>query len=177
MRHLARISLLAAAVTIALPAAAGAAPIVVGEFRWDVTQIDDALFSSVYSLTGLWDGADPAPTLTGTLDLSDGTSIDWFAVDGLGGFDQVGVFLDSFPTLTATTTVFFDFGGETRSLFVSLSDPGGALLTFDPDQTGSDPGPAPVPEPGTLGLVGLGLATIIRKRLSRRSLRGLSPIA
>ena len=182
MRHLARVSLLAA-VCLALPAAASAAPIIVGEFRWDVVLLDAGaepdvppLFSSTYSITGLWDGADPAPTLTGVLSLGDGSSIDWFPIDGLGGFDQVGFFLDSLPTLAATTTIFFDFGGETRTLFASLTDPGGALLQFDPDQTGTGTPPAPVPEPGTLGLLGLGLAAAIRKRLARPA-KGPSAVA
>jgi hypothetical protein len=177
MRALSRLGLVVA--MLAAPHLAEAAPIIVAEFRWDAELFDpgvacdpadaacvavDPTHFSVYSLTGLWDGAPPEPTLTGTLTLGTGATFDWLSIPSAAGFDQLA-FTDLLPA-TAFTTILFDFGGETRSLSALLGAPGSATLSFDPDAAA-----APIPEPGTLTLFGAGLASLIRSAVRRRNRR------
>jgi hypothetical protein len=179
-----RLAVAAALLLAVTPRAASAIPIVVAEFRWDATLLDPgvecdagdpsceataATYLSTYSLTGLWDGPEPAPTLGGTVALGGSTGFDWLPITfDAGYFDQLGL-IESLPTF-ALTTVFFDFGGEVRSLTALLDAPGFATLSFDSDDVPS----AGVPEPGTMSLLGLGLATFVlqtaRRTRRRRSL-------
>jgi hypothetical protein len=169
------------ALLIAIPRLAGAATITVAEFRWDAELVDPgllcdagdpdcqaraAVFLSTYTLTGLWDDASPGPTLTGAVALGDGNGFDWLAISpDTGYFDQLA-FETPLPD-SASTTILFDFDGVSRSLSALLTTPGFALLQFDVADTTE-----PVPEPGTLTLVGLGLAGAIRLR--RRAAAGRS---
>jgi PEP-CTERM motif len=157
---------------------AGAGPINVAEFRWELNVIPgsecdpfdsgcvptDPIDQSLFSLTGLWDdAATAAPTLGGAVTFADGGVIPWLDITvSLGYFDQFA--LDGVP-FSAATTIFFDFLGETRSLSATLGAPGFAVLSFDYDPTTA---PDPVPEPGTLGLMAIGLAAVART-LARRN--------
>lgn len=154
--------------------AASASPITVGEFRWDVTMdttpgcsIDDpACAFSTFSFTYLWDGPEPAPTLTDNqLTLPDAT-FNFFDLDPIFGFDQIAE--PGVPDFATLNTSFL-FEGQLMSLGATLLRPTGgsaaAVLAFSPDSV-----PAPVPEPGTLSLVALG-AGMLAHRLRRGARR------
>lgn len=178
MRTLVRLGVVAA--LLLAPAIADAAPILVAEFRWDAELVDPGLdcdpadpgcvaiaptYLSTYSLTGLWDDVSAPPTLTGAVGLGNGTAFDWLPISfDSGYFDQFAI-ADLLPA-TAATTIFFDFGGDTRSLSALLGAPGSATLSFDPGTAA-----APVPEPGTLVLFGAGLAALARSAARRRNRR------
>ena len=177
MGTLVRLGVVTTLLLAATPRAAAAIPILVAEFRWDATPLDPGVecdpgdagceavpptYLSTYSLTGLWDGPDPAPGLSGTVGLGGSTGFDWLpiAVD-TGYFDQLAL-IESLPTF-ALTTISFEFGGVTRSLSALLEAPGFATLSFDTDDT-----PATgVPEPGTMTLFGLGLGALVLTTLRR----------
>jgi PEP-CTERM motif len=170
---------------IALHAAPAAAiPINVAEFRWDADVIPgtvcdigdtgctptDPITQSLFSLTGLWDyDAVAAPTLGGVVTLDGAVEIPWLDISANAGFDQFAI--GGLP-LSAATTIFFDFLGETRSLSAILTEPGFALLSFDYEPPVTPP--SPVPEPGTIGLLGIGLA-VVSRTLSRRHRTTPSP--
>jgi hypothetical protein len=155
-----------------------AIPITVAEFRWEATLIPgtectdptdlecvptDPISQSLFSLTGLWDDASTAaPTLGGIVTFAGGSAIPWLDITlDAGYFDQFLV--DGLP-LSAATTILFDFLGQTISLDASLVAPGFAVLSFDSEATTP---PTSVPEPTTLGLLGIGLLAFARSRLRR----------
>ena len=172
------------ALLTAIPRLAGAATITVAEFRWDAELVDPGLicdaddpecqpiapvFLSTYTLTGLWDDASQGPILTGTVALADGNGFDWLAISPDTGYLDQLAFETQLPD-SASTTIVFDFDGVSRSLSALLTAPGFAVLQFD---TPEPPPPVdPVPEPGTLTLVGLGMAGVARLR--RRAAAGRS---
>ncbi len=184
MRVVTRLGLLVALFGSLAPRSAEAIPIIVAEFRWEAFLTDpgsacdpgdtgcvpvDPTHFSTYSLTGLWDGLEPAPTLTGGVTLGGGSPFDWLPVSpDAGYFDQLG--MDGILPTFASTTIFFDFRGETMSLSALLDGPGFATLGFDAPEV------AAVPEPGTLALLALGLAGIAGRRARRtRAPRPLRP--
>jgi hypothetical protein len=140
---------------------AHASSITVGEFRWDSLTPDDPDGLSLFTLTNVWNGPAPAVTLVDNeLSLPDG-NIPFFDVgpDLPFNFDQFAV--AGTPAFASISTSFF-FAGELRTLAATLTAPDTfAVLQFDPPA-------APVPEPGTLTLLGLGLACAAR-RLKRVS--------
>ena len=142
-------------------ARAGADTINVAEFRWSCVDALECIGSdptdqSIFSLTGLWDyAAIPAPLLTGATTFDGTLDVPWFEIASDGGFDQYVV--GGLP-LSAATTIFFEFLGETRALSAVLGTPGFAVLSFD-YQTPTTP-PNPVPEPGGLALLGTGLGVL-----------------
>jgi hypothetical protein len=153
---------------------ASAAPITVAELLWEVTldpapgcSLDDPTCAfSTFSLTYLWDGAEPAPTLTqNDLLLADGSQMPFFDLDSGFGFDQFA--LPGVPVFATLSTSFL-FEGELVTLSATLAQPASqfasAVLTYSPAA-------APVPEPGTLALVTLALAALIGRRAFLASLR------
>ena len=182
MRALVRLAIVTTLLLAAAPRSASAIPVLVAEFRWDATLLDPgvecspddpaceavaATYLSTYSLTGLWDGPDAAPVLTGNVGLGGAAGFDWLPISfDTGYFDQLAL-VEALPTF-ALTNILFEFGGQTRTLSALLDAPGFATLSFDTDDTPT----AGVPEPGTVSLIGLGLgclALAIRRRPRTRA--------
>ncbi len=172
-----RVTLLTCLATVICAAPARADAINVAEFRWGTELIpgttcdpldlecvpSDPSDQSLFSLTGLWDYDAISPPSLGGLVTLDGLVIPWLDISAGAGFDQFA--LGGLPS-SATTTIFFDFLGETRSLTALLTAPGFAVLSFDYEPSVTPPDP--VPEPGTLGLMAVGLAALARS-LARRN--------
>jgi hypothetical protein len=175
-----RLALVTCLAIVLYAARAEAIPITVAEFRWDSTLVpgnectdpndlecvpSDPLAQSVFSLTGLWDDASTAaPTLSGVVSFAGGSAIPWLDISlDAGYFDQ---FLITGLPLSAATTIFFDFLGQTMSLDATLTAPGFAVLSFDSETP--PPPPTSVPEPASLGVLGIGLLVFARS-LARRT--------
>ena len=169
MRAIYRAALLTLLFTTVGAGAAHAVPINVAEFRWDLLLEpgiacppdepscvpEDPLARSIFTLTNIWDGPAPGATLfDNQLVLSTG-SLAFFDLepDFPLNFDQlseIGV-----PTF-ASTGVSFLFGAEVVSLGATLTQPDTfAVLQFNPTS---------VAEPGTLGLLALGVTMLARRR-------------
>ena len=164
MARLIRLGLLTAFALAINASAAQAATFTVAEFRWDVLtdpgiacppddtacEPEDPFTQSIFSLTNLWDGPgdvtlfDNTVTLpTETLPLNDLSLFD---------FDQQAVI--GVPG-SAAVNVSFMFEGQLVALSpAALVTPGFAVLTFDPTA---------VPEPGTFGLLAIGVAFLVRR--------------
>lgn len=174
MRTIHRLALMTFVVMGIGVSAAQAAPINVAEFRWD-TILDggagcdaadpscvpvDPVVLSIFSLTNIWDGRDPAATLFEnrlSLPTGDLTFFDLQPVFPFH-FDQLAV--EGIPEFAAASVSFL-FGGQAISLSATLTQPDTfAVLQFDP--------PASVPEPGTVVLVGTGLTFALARRIRRR---------
>jgi len=170
--RVAMLTLLAAAVTTSV---AHAAPITVAEFRWDLLTEpgiecpvddeacvpEDGFTQSVFSLTNLWDGANPDVTLFNNTLTLPGTTFSFLDLTPLFPFqfDQLAVI--GAPAF-ASASVSFLFGTDVVTLEATLTAPDTfAVLQFDP---------APVPEPGTFGLLACGLAMLAGR--ARRALAG-----
>jgi hypothetical protein len=177
MRVASRVAVLTVVAVIVSARGAMASIINVAEFNWTATLIDpspncdpadpqcvpDPLFQSVFQLTNLWDGPDLGPTLTGsTLTLSDNVAPLLFNVwfDLAPPNDPSGINVDQLSTvdvlpLFAEATIAFAFAGQNYTLNALLSAPDTSqVLRVDIPDTP----PAPVPEPGTLGLLAVGVA-------------------
>jgi len=178
MRVASRIAGLTVLAVILSTRGALASVITIAEFNWTSTLIDpspncdpadpgctpDPLFQSVFVLTNLWDGPEPGPTLQGSrLTLPTG---DLFWLDLTPPSDPTGTnvdqlsILDSLP-LFAEATISFVFAGQDYTLTALLNGPESSkVLSLEIPDT-----PAPVPEPGTFGLVALGaIAALSRAR-------------
>ena len=148
---------------------AHAGPITVAEFRWDaiveppipcppedpICVPEDAFVESVFSLTNLWDGPDPAVTLVASeLSLAGGDTLTFFDLP-LFGFDQIAV---SGAPVFASIATSFQFDGQLTTLVATLNAADTfAVLRFTPPDAG-------VPEPGTLALAASGLILLVRRR-------------
>jgi hypothetical protein len=153
---------------------AEAAPINVAEFRWETLSdpgvecppadqlcipVDPSVIS-IFSLTNIWEGPAPGPTLfdnrltlpTGDLDFLD------LGPDFPFNFDQraeLGI------PARATVAISFSFEATVVSLQATLTQPDSfAVLQFEPAR--------PVPEPATLALVGTGITFVLARRVQRR---------
>jgi hypothetical protein len=166
MRAISRVGVLVVLATIITSGSVQAAAIDVAEFRWDLLTTpgvdcppedlvcipEDPLTQSIFTLTNIWAGVDPAVTLfdnrlvlsTATLDFPD------LEVSLLLNAAQIGVL--GIPD-RAASSVSFIFAGQVVSLGTTLTAPDTfAVLQFDPTA---------VPEPGTLGLVALGVTLLL----------------
>jgi hypothetical protein len=156
---------------------AWAAPINVAEFRWDTITdpgIDcpdpivdpscvpaDPFTQSIFSLTNIWDGPAPGPTLFDNRLSLPSSDLAFFDLDPLFpfNFDQLAEI--GIPAFAAVS-VSFVFGTDTITLGAFLTQPDTfAVLRFTP-------APAPIPEPGTLWLLGLGAALVARRARQRK---------
>jgi hypothetical protein len=176
MRTIHRLALVALTVVLTCLATnvAEAAPINVAEFRWETLSDpglecppadalcipSDPSVLSVFSLTNIWDGPLPDPTLFDnrlTLPSGDQHFFD-LGAEFPFDFDQLAEL--GTPTF-ATVSVSFSFEDTPISLHATLTQPDTfAVLQFDPVRA--------VPEPGTLALVGIGVTLVLARRVRRR---------
>jgi hypothetical protein len=177
MRVLQRLAFLTVLATTCSATVAEAIPINVAEFQW-ATILDpglpcpdavedpacvpsDPLTLSIFTLTNIWDGPAPGPTLfDNRLSLPSGD---------LAFLDLDPAFPLNFNQLSeiglpefAAASVSFAFGADIITLGATLTQPDTfAVLQFDPVA-------APVPEPGTLALLMTGgAAALVRRRRPR----------
>ena len=125
-----RLTLLTCSLLTLGVARAGADTINVAEFRWSCADqldveclVSDPTDQSIFSLTGLWDYRRAPRTVTDGcyhVRRHDRRSVA-ARLPSDGGFDQ---YLVSGLPLSAATTIFFDFLGETRALSAVLRAPG-----------------------------------------------------
>jgi hypothetical protein len=171
---------LVALVACAVPAKA--APVTIGTFNW----VADPFFGDYFSITNDLDPSDPLASLQWlpTVVLALNPSADPGVLDGVDPDRDGLATLDLFPLTNPTTvgpndvaTTFSDFYSDyvlsaTLSFGnltgFSVSGPLG-IAGGDPAEITYDSQVAPVPEPGTLLLVGGGLAAAAcRRRRARR---------
>jgi PEP-CTERM motif-containing protein len=151
-------------------ARADAGPINVAEFRWDAIEIDTDIVLSLFSLTNIWDGDEPAPTIFGNqLTLPSGTQF-WSDLAPpllAGGVNFEQIFDIGLLPQLAQVSISFLLGTEIITLTGSLAEANTAILLQY-----NAPDPTPVPEPSTLTLLGLGALAMgraaIRGRRQRR---------
>ncbi|HEY7502197.1 MAG TPA: PEP-CTERM sorting domain-containing protein [Vicinamibacterales bacterium] len=173
-----RVTLLTLLLMIAPAIPVHALPINVAEFRWDAIEIDpgvacdpldpfcspiEATFLSLFSLTNIWDGEIPGPTLFNNRLSLPGSEQLWstlappFPIGGIN-FEQLFE-LGVIPGI-ATASISFLVGDDLVTLTASLLEPNtSVVLQFEA---------AGIPEPTTLGLMGVGLLIFGRALASRR---------
>jgi hypothetical protein len=144
---------------------ATASPINVAEARWEAIDLGDGeTFLSLFSLTNIWDGEGDVTLFGNQLQLPDGPQ-SWSDLAGplSGGINFEQLFaVGALPNL-ASVSISFLFGGDVITLTGLLpAADSSVVLQFDPGET-----PTPVPEPGTLGLVALGLLGVSRAAMRR----------
>lgn len=161
-------------VTCLAPSVAEAASINVAEFRWETladpgvecppadplcVPVDPSVVS-LFSLTNIWDGPAPGPTLFDTrLTLPSGGQ-DFFDLEPEFPFDFDQLAELGIPPF-ATVDVSFSFEHTIVSLHATLTQPDTfAVLQFEPTR--------PVPEPATLALVATGVTFVVGRRMRRR---------
>ena len=153
-----RVSVLIPLFALLVVARAQAAPINVAEFRWECAFDDfactaDPVFST-FTLTNVWDGLEPAPTLVNNQLVVDDFQLSFLDLVStpLLNFDQLTI--AGIPAL-ASINVSFLFAGELVQLSGALTSPNSfTVLTFEPKS---------VPEPGTLGLLAIGAGVLLRR--------------
>jgi len=170
MRATIGLAVLTFALTTVSARTVAASPINVAEFRWS-TVVDDiegcspadpTCVTSFFSLTSVWDDSDTSPILHNEISLSTSETTGPFDLQTDVPFDFYQLVVPGLPAFGTVTTSFL-FDGEVVSLSARLTQPDTfAVLRFDPTT---------VPEPGTLGLLALGLAGMAGRARRARARR------